>query len=79
MTIRQISGSHGSDYENDCLLGRCAVQAVCISETLINLQQNKRRNTPEESALMEIRSAVKLLQTDGLTDGHMSTLTEAHI
>jgi hypothetical protein len=31
--IGEISGSYGREYEDDCLLGCCAVEAGNISET----------------------------------------------
>jgi hypothetical protein len=50
----EISGSRGGEYENNCLLGHCAIIALIMeekntSETSANLYQTKRRNISEDS------------------------------
>jgi hypothetical protein len=49
-----ISGPHGDEYENDCLLECCTIPlmmgAVNTSETSVNFYQTKRRNIPEKSS-----------------------------
>jgi hypothetical protein len=49
----EVSGSHGGEYEDGCLLGCCAVmmEAVSTSETLVNFYQTTQRNFPEDSHL----------------------------
>jgi hypothetical protein len=66
--IGEISGSHGGEYEDDCLLGCCAVKSgrdACIvlitlmmeaastSETSVNFYQTTRRQNPKDSHLQE--------------------------
>jgi hypothetical protein len=48
-----ISGSHGGDYEDGCLLGCCAVmmEAASTSETSVNFYQTTRRSNPEDNHL----------------------------
>jgi hypothetical protein len=53
----EISGSHSSEYEDDCLLGCCAMYPGDISEVLgaseisVNFYQTAQRNIPEDSNL----------------------------
>jgi hypothetical protein len=48
-----ISGSHGSEHEEDCLLGCCALmmEAENTSETSVNFYQTTRRSIPDDSHL----------------------------
>jgi hypothetical protein len=54
----EISGSHGGEHEDDCLLGCCALmmEAVRISETSVILYETTRRNIPDGSHL-QVRSS----------------------
>jgi hypothetical protein len=53
----EISGSHGGEYENVCLVGRCALrnalmmEAAITYETSVNFYQTTRRNNPEDTHL----------------------------
>jgi hypothetical protein len=55
--LGDISGSHGGEYEDDCLLGCCAamialmMEAASTSETSVNFYQTIRCNIPEDSHL----------------------------
>jgi hypothetical protein len=63
-TLCEISGSHSSDNEDDCLLGCCAmqygrsllmfqgalmIQAASTSETLVNFYQTTWCSNPKDS------------------------------
>jgi hypothetical protein len=52
----EISGSHGDEYEDGCLLGRCVlmIKAVSTSETSVNYQTT-RRNIQEVSHFINRR------------------------
>jgi hypothetical protein len=47
---KNISGSHGGEYEDGCLLGCCALmmEAGSTSETSVNFYQTTLRNNPED-------------------------------
>jgi hypothetical protein len=49
----ESSGSHGREYEDDCLVGRCAVmiEALTTSETSVSFYQTSRRSIPDDSRL----------------------------
>jgi hypothetical protein len=45
----EISGSHGGEYEDDCLLGVLLMEAVNTSETSVNFYESSWRSVPENS------------------------------
>jgi hypothetical protein len=47
----EISGSHGGEYEDGCLLGCCTLmmEAASTSETSVNIYHTTRRTIPEDS------------------------------
>jgi hypothetical protein len=51
-----FSGSHGNEYEDDSLLGCCAIGAVSTSETLISIYQTTWCNIAEDSHLQRVIS-----------------------
>jgi hypothetical protein len=50
--LSDISGSHGGEYEDGCLLDCCAV----LSETSVYFYQTTRRNNPSSSHLQSLIS-----------------------
>jgi hypothetical protein len=46
--LGRISGSHGVEYDDGCLL---MIEAVRTSETSVNFYQTTRRYNPEDSHL----------------------------
>jgi hypothetical protein len=46
-----ISGSHGGEYEDGCLLIALMTEAARTSETLVNFYQTTRRYNPEDGQL----------------------------
>jgi hypothetical protein len=65
--ISRISGSHGGEYEDGCLLGCSALmmEAARTSETLVNFYQTIRRYNPEDSHQSTERLRAKK-NTEGL-------------
>jgi hypothetical protein len=56
--ICEISGSHGGEYEDGCLLCCCTLIALFMGAvttygTSLNFYQIKRRNNPADSHLLE--------------------------
>jgi hypothetical protein len=56
LSFREISGSHGGEYENDvfwdvepCSQGALIMEAVGTSGTSINFCHTTRRSTPEDN------------------------------
>jgi hypothetical protein len=67
--------SHGSDYEDECLLGCCVMmQAVGTSDTSINFHKTTRRNIQEDSHsyfTFITNKANELNNTEATGNGHI--------
>jgi hypothetical protein len=58
--MREISGSYGGEYEDECLLECCVLmmEAASTSETSVNFYQTTQRNIPEDSHFKKQRVSI---------------------
>jgi hypothetical protein len=66
--LSEISGSHGGEYGDGCIMGWCAalmIEASSDSETSVNFYKTARRNKPEDRSLQrfEVLTVVKMATT----------------